>query len=580
MLRFDDGLTTLPTAPSNARNIFTLKPSQAASTAPTTSFAATKSPNPTKSKIHGNLATKKSQTAAPATAAAAPTPDENKPKSNRQLKAELKSKQWADRLVEKAKTDPKPVASADEEVDFLQRKRQREREAAGSGLAAGKRRKMAPGNRHAFPLLNGAPLPRVMTATTPKGTVAVKEELVVGKELPVDENTRPHGAQLKSQAFKLRAQREKLPIWEHQDALRQCLHDRDVLVMLGQTGSGKSTQIGQFFYDQPWMQRRKARLASGKEITIGGCIAITQPRRVAAINLAKRVATEMGVRIGDEVGYSVRFQNMTSEKTRIKFLTDGMLLQEMLADPLLKKYSVVVVDEAHERTVGTDLVMGFLRGLIYGERRGSLKVVIMSATLEVEKMAKFFEENRGEGLLPPVEDVVDDSKVDVDGEENKEGAADKVSGDPEEDKKSKKKKKKKTKKGQYNPADLIRTPSPIPERIRTPEADEAIGALVKTEEGAGVIPYFGTVALFQVPGRQYPVEVYHSAEPVPDFLEAALKTVFQIHRSEPVPGDILVFLTGQEEIDTLQKSIQEYAEGMDKSLPKVCITASHSQNNF
>ena len=509
MLRFEDGLTTATSTPSSARNIFSLK-----STKPADPSLPAKSPRPSKQKTYGKSpATKKFRAPATATIVAvtaaasedadavtttATATDEDKPKSNRQLKAELKSKLWAERVVEKAKTDPKPVVTeADDNVEFLRRKRQREREAAGSGLGATKRRKtVEPGNRHAFPLLNGTPAPRVLTASTPK---TAKEDEASGDEAAP-------GTQLKTQAYKLQAQREKLPIWEHQDALRQCLHDRDVLVMLGQTGSGKSTQIGQFFYNESWMQRRKVRLASGKEVTIGGAIAITQPRRVAAINLAKRVATEMGVRLGDEVGYNVRFQNMTSDKTRIKFLTDGMLLQEMLADPLLKKYSVVVVDEAHERTVGTDLVMGFLRSLVYGERRGSLKVVIMSATLEVEKMAKFFEENRGKGLfMAGEEEVVNDSKMEIDGEEK--ASTEQAVADTQEDKKSKKKKK--NKKGAYNPEDLIRSPSPIPERIRTPETEETAGALVKTEEGSGMIPYFGSVALFQVPGRQYPVEVYH-----------------------------------------------------------------------
>ncbi|KAF8533911.1 P-loop containing nucleoside triphosphate hydrolase protein [Trichophaea hybrida] len=515
---------------------------------------------------------------------------EEKPKSNRQLKAERKAEEWRKRIEERRLNDtifvgqkPKPKPQ-NEDIDFLselnflreRKKREREREAFGSGVPTAnekKKRKKTEvkgkgkaGNE--FPLLNGTSVPRILTPATaaPKTATTPSKTTTPAETKPAEEH-KAHGAQLKAQAFALRKQREQLPIWKHQESLRQCLRDRDVLVMLGQTGSGKSTQIGQFFLNEPWMQRRLERVGKKTKMAIGGCIAITQPRRVAAINLARRVAAEMGVRLGEE----------SNSNTRIKFLTDGMLLQEMLADPLLKKYSVVVVDEAHERTVGTDLVMGFLRGLIYGERRGTLKAVVMSATLEVEAMAKFFEEKRGEGLLPPPEEVIED-KLELDDHQDtievKElggSGIPEVKDETAHGKKSKKRKKKK-KKGQYNPEDLIRSPSPIPQRIPTPVAeDEAIGAIVNTDEGTGVIPYFGTVALFHVPGRQYPVEVHHTAEPVPDFLEAALKTVFQIHYKEPCPGDILVFLTGQEEIVTLQKSIEEYAAEMDKNVPKILV---------
>jgi len=597
MLHFDDGLTT-QTPSVGGVNIFSLKPSASSASL----SVATSKPKKQKPKTYGKSpAVKKFRAEAPESSPAPNTKagGEEKQKSNRQLNAERKTEEWNKRLEERRK-DPSFVEQKkpNEEIDFLllRKKREREREAVGSGVPTAnekkKRRKTEakgkgkPGNE--FPLLNGTPVPRILTPAptpTPK-TISPSKTTTLAETLPVEEH-KAHGAQLKAQAFALKKQREKLPIWKHQESLRQCLRDRDVLVMLGQTGSGKSTQIGQFFLNEPWMQRRFVHTGKAKEIAIGGCIAITQPRRVAAINLARRVAAEMGVRLGEEVGYSVRFDNKSNSKTRIKFLTDGMLLQEMLADPLLKKYSVVVVDEAHERTVGTDLVMGFLRGLVYCERKGTLKVVVMSATLEVEAMAKFFEEKKGEGLLPPPEEIIEDKMEENDSQDTLE--AKEEPGSPEipkmedkiaHDKKSKKRKKKK-KKGQYNPADLIRMPSPIPERIPTPEEEEkAIGAIVNTDEGAGVIPYFGTVALFHVPGRQYPVEVHHTAEPVSDFLDAALKTVFQIHYKEPCPGDILVFLTGQEEIVTLQKSIEEYAAEMSKDVPKVEVTINYSQSCY
>ena len=133
-------------------------------------------------------------------------------------------------------------------------------------------------------------------------------------------------------------------------------------------------------------------------------IAVTQPRRVAATSLASRVATEQSSSVGGLVGYSVRFNEASSSQTRIKYLTDGMIVRELLGDPLLSKYSVVIVDEAHERTLRTDLLIANLKTILQarnspptdkGKGKGKapenpLKVVIMSATLEAEKFSKFF----------------------------------------------------------------------------------------------------------------------------------------------------------------------------------------------
>jgi len=398
-----------------------------------------------------------------------------------------------------------------------------------------------------------------------------------------------HQGQLKAQAVRLKPLRAKLPIWEHQDAIRAALREKSILVMLGETGSGKSTQIGQFLVKERWMARRRVSIASGKgdedgdekdkEVMVGGCIAITQPRRVAATNLARRVAQEMGCHLGDEVGYSVRFDNKSSEKTQIKFLTDGMLLQEMLHDPLLKRYSAVVVDEAHERTVGTDLVMGFLRGLVY-EKRKDLKIIIMSATLEIEKMALFFERERDAALAfikakeerrrgkKEVAEANGNGGGGIDGEKlpngigkgggrkkgKKYGGTSMINGNPYDWKSNTK----------DSSPPLVNS-----ERKGSVEGsggnDESSSEDFDTEDER----YDGTVAAFKVPGRQFPVEIYHSPEPVEDYVYAALKTVFQLHYGEPLPGDILVFLTGQEEIEALQRQIEDYAQSMDKNLPKV-----------
>ena len=385
-----------------------------------------------------------------------------------------------------------------------------------------------------------------------------------------------------------------LPIWEHQEAIRAALREKNVLVMLGETGSGKSTQIGQFLVKERWMARRKVSITFGKgdgngdekdkEVMVGGCIAITQPRRVAATNLARRVAQEMGCHLGDEVGYSVRFDNKSSEKTRIKFLTDGMLLQEMLHDPLLRRYSAVVVDEAHERTVGTDLVMGFLRGLVYGKRK-DLKVIVMSATLEVEKMVLFFERERDAALafIKANERRKKGKKNVVDVNENGDGRVDggKLPNEIEKGRGGKKGKKYEgTSMINGNPynwkSDKEGSSPPFVNGERKGSVEGSGGGDESSSEDFDTKDeqYDGTVATFKVPGRQFPVEIYYAPEPVEDYVYAALKTVFQLHYAEPLPGDILVFLTGQEEIESLQKQIEDYAQSMDKNLPKASIPAS------
>ena len=220
-----------------------------------------------------------------------------------------------------------------------------------------------------------------------------------------------------------------------------------ILVFVGETGSGKTTQIPQFvlFDDQPNIQRK--------------LVACTQPRRVAAMSVAQRVANEMDVKLGDEVGYSIRFEDVTSQKTCLKYMTDGMLLREAMNDHNLQRYSTIILDEAHERTLATDILMGLLKEVAL--RRPDLKIVIMSATLDAQKFQT----------------------------------------------------------------------------------------------------YFNDAPLLAVPGRTHPVEIFYTPEPERDYVEAALRTVLQIHGYE-ADGDILLFLTGEEEIEDACRKISLEADEM------------------
>ncbi|KAJ3156670.1 hypothetical protein HDU86_003894 [Geranomyces michiganensis] len=182
-------------------------------------------------------------------------------------------------------------------------------------------------------------------------------------------------AALNAKKASLQAQREALPCYEARQALVDAIMANRTTVIVGETGSGKTTQIPQFLYDAG--------------LTKSGMIAITQPRRVAALSIAKRVAEEMGTRLGDKVGYSIRFDDTTAATTKIKYMTDGMLLRELLSDRKLSKYSVIILDEAHERTLRTDVLFGMVKGI--QRERQDLKIIVMSATLNAERFSEYFD---------------------------------------------------------------------------------------------------------------------------------------------------------------------------------------------
>lgn len=240
-----------------------------------------------------------------------------------------------------------------------------------------------------------------------------------------------------------------LPVHACREEIVEAVRNNRVVVIVGETGSGKTTQIPQYLHNAGLAGRR-------------GVIAVTQPRRIAAMSVAGRVAAEMGCEVGGLVGFHVRFHNRTSGETRLKYMTDGMLVRECAGPFGLKGCGVVVLDEAHERSVDTDVLLGLVKRALEAREPAGLRVVVMSATLSTAKFVDFF------------------------------GGTD-------------------------------------------------------------------AVRLLNVPGRQHPVSIFYTPSPEPDFLEAALVTAVQLHVTKP-PGDVLIFLPGQEDIDGLQRLLEEKRE--------------------
>ncbi|CAJ2513674.1 Uu.00g017930.m01.CDS01 [Anthostomella pinea] len=263
----------------------------------------------------------------------------------------------------------------------------------------------------------------------------------------------------KRTTMSIKQQRESLPVYAFRDRLIDAVRENQILIVVGETGSGKTTQLTQYLAEAGFAN--------------DGIIGCTQPRRVAAMSVAKRVAEEVGCELGQEVGYTIRFEDKTSPATRIKYMTDGMLERETLVDPDVKRYSVIMLDEAHERTISTDVLFALLKKTL--KRRPDLKVIVTSATLDADKFSAYFHE----------------------------------------------------------------------------------------------------CPIFTIPGRTFPVEILYSREPESDYLDAALVTVMQIHLTEP-SGDVLLFLTGQEEIDTAASILYERMKALGPNVPELVICPIYS----
>ncbi|KAL7712649.1 RNA helicase [Entamoeba marina] len=181
---------------------------------------------------------------------------------------------------------------------------------------------------------------------------------------------------IKSKAEILSEVRKSLPVYNKRDEFLQLVRKNQVVIVAGETGSGKTTQLPQYLYEDGY----------GKT----GKIACTQPRRVAAMSVARRVAEEVGTRLGALVGYTIRFEDITSDRTIIQYMTDGMLLRAFLTSPDLSDYSVIMIDEAHERTIATDVLLGLLKDIV--RFRNDLHVIIASATLDTKKFSEYFDD--------------------------------------------------------------------------------------------------------------------------------------------------------------------------------------------
>ncbi|TDH70455.1 hypothetical protein CCR75_000382 [Bremia lactucae] len=221
-------------------------------------------------------------------------------------------------------------------------------------------------------------------------------------EIPSVQHNPLHG-------LSLRDQKSQLAVRKHRDEILYAVETHATTILVGATGSGKTTQVPQYLLEAGWATLRSNHNLKQATLPRNRVIVCTQPRRVAAVTIAERVAQEMGCQLGQEVGYAVRFEEKWDpERTKIKFVTDGLLLRETMRDPLLSRYSVVILDEAHERNLETDLLLGLMKKI--QRKRPNLRVIIASATLHVDTFVRYF---RRKGVEKKLESGVNLSKVEA-----------------------------------------------------------------------------------------------------------------------------------------------------------------------
>lgn len=389
-----------------------------------------------------------------------------------------------------------------------------------------------------------------------------------------------------TEAARLKLLRKKLPIWSKRKEICDALKLNDVLLLKADTGSGKSTQVPQFLCTQSWCQKKNVEIEDNfgiqKICPVGGIIAVTQPRRVAAITLAHRVAQETGSvlqkgnrRYNGLVGYSVRFDKLTPIGIKIKFVTEGTLLQEMLQDPYLKQYSAIIVDEIHERSVDVDLIVGFLKTLVRSDKKGRgrvpLKVVIMSATMDLKPIAAFFTSAETHETLKldlnPGKLIEVHSPESGINTENNSRQSPKLHTDLTS--------------SLLGPNEQNGVLDSISKRRKMSDSTLSSAAIDTTIEGdiesrnVGELPFTNEVSMIVVEGRQFKVDIFYEPKPTSNYMKRMLQIILQIHIKEPLPGDILAFLTGIEEIENLRADLEGCSHQLAKSVPKIKVLALH-----
>ncbi|RKF57061.1 putative ATP-dependent RNA helicase prh1 [Erysiphe neolycopersici] len=434
---------------------------------------------------------------------------------------------------------------------------------------------------------------------TPSKICEKKPELISSRNVIITD-VKPSAGQSKSLnknrsgCAKFETDRTKLPIWSKRSEICNSLKQNDVLLLKGDTGSGKSTQVPQLLCAQTWCKNRKVNIKINEKTcntcNVGGVIAVTQPRRVAAITLAHRVAREMGSSLESSkhkraglVGYSVRFDKFLPSGMKIKFVTEGTLLQEMLQDPNLKQYSAIVVDEIHERSVDADLIVGFLKGIVHGDKSGRggvpLKVIIMSATLDLKGIETFFTSSKANINIEP--DSKDSGIISTQNETGKNRKPNFDDNQPnpapfsnnlsnlDTDTVFKSKKCDSNKKLSFkNNQEDLSLHSGSSNNASTGNDFTGSRDQNSLDDKSGISVTF-------VEGRQYKVDIVYEVKPTADYMIRTLQVIMELHVKEPLPGDVLVFLTGHEEIETLQTELESYSQQLVKTLPRMKIIPLH-----